>query len=90
MLPADQRNAGVGQHCLSAMIGGCLSGTWALGVSAMSARHLDANLAARKLVESLGFSLVGSDPDRIVSWRMCHEAWRSGRSGLMWSGWNAV
>lgn len=90
MLQADQRNAGVGQHCLSAMIGSCLSGVWPLGISEVSARHAEANLAARRLVESLDFTCVGSNPDRIVSWRMCHGAWRSGRSGRMWFDWNAV
>lgn len=90
MLLPDCRNAGIGQHCLSAMIGGCLSGTWRLGVSEISARHAEENLAARRLVESLDFTPAGSSPGRIVTWRMCHGAWSSGRSGRMWSGWNAV
>jgi RimJ/RimL family protein N-acetyltransferase len=90
MLPADERSAGIGQHCLSAMIGSCLSGLWPLGISEVCARHDEANVAARRLVESLDFTFVGSNPDRILSWRMSHGSWHSGRSGRMWSGWNAV
>lgn len=89
MLPPDRRKAGIGQQCLSAMIGGCFSGAWAHGVSEVSARHRESNLAARRLVESLDFMPADCSTDGVVSWRLCRDAWDSGRCGRMWSSWHS-
>jgi RimJ/RimL family protein N-acetyltransferase len=89
MLSGDVQRSGLGQHCLSAMIGNCLSGHWSLGISEVMARHAKLHVAARRLVESLGF--VGEEPDAkgFVSWRMRHETWATSRSGEMWSEWQS-
>ncbi|MBX3713907.1 MAG: GNAT family N-acetyltransferase [Lysobacter sp.] len=89
MLSSDVQRSSLGQHCLAAMIGNCLSGYWNLGVSEITARHVESHAAARRLVESLGFVGEGLDAKGFASWRMRHEAWVTSRSGEMWSRWQS-
>jgi RimJ/RimL family protein N-acetyltransferase len=89
MLSGGVQRSGLGQHCLSAMIGNCLSGSWGLGISEVMARHVERHAAAKRLVESLGFVGEGLDARGFVSWRMRHETWATSRSGEMWSEWQS-
>lgn len=89
MLPGGVQRSGLGQHCLAAMIGSCLSGFWDLGISEVMARHVEPHAAARRLVESLGFVGEGIDAQGFVSWRMRRETWATSRSGEMWSEWQS-
>jgi RimJ/RimL family protein N-acetyltransferase len=89
MLSCGVRRSGLGQHCLSAMIGNCLSGFWGLGISEITARHVELHAAAKRLVESLGFVGEGVDAKGLVSWRMRHGTWKTNRSGEMWCEWQS-
>lgn len=89
MLPGEAQRSGLGQHCLSAMIGNALSGDWNLDISEVTARHVVSHAAARRLVESLGFLGAGIDEAGFVAWRMPREAWLTCRSREMWMGWQS-